>query len=248
MRTAILVLGLVVGVATLTGGCATARLGPVLSGSASDDGSGSRPSAPTAAPLPDPGAMAANRVVPCDAPMACPCPPQCGLPCERGQGGWNLRALGGLAFWGGTDAADDCSYFGADVGHSFCGSCWSLGGFWRTHTARFDRDPAGEDGGTWNHVGLKLSYERSLGGGRWYVWGGVGPEYFWTTDYLDDDSGFGVFGEAGLGYVVNRHWRILAGVNVHGMSTDVGRRSPADDGESRWLWIVAPVVGIQFDF
>jgi len=35
---------------------------------------------------------------------------------------------------------------------------------------------------------------------------------------------------------------------VHGMNTHVGRESAADDGESRWLWVVAPVVGLEFDF
>lgn len=95
---------------------------------------------------------------------------------------------------------------------------------------------------------MKVSFEKSLGGGRWYAWGGAGPEYFWTSDYFRDHSGIGLFGEAGIGYVVNRNFRIRAGVNVHGMDTDVGRRSAADDGESRWLFAIAPVVGLEFVF
>jgi hypothetical protein len=37
-------------------------------------------------------------------------------------------------------------------------------------------------------------------------------------------------------------------VNVHGMDTDAARFSPADDGESRWLWVIAPVVELEFAF
>lgn len=186
---------------------------------------------------------------PCSPPPPCCPPPACGLPCENGAApGWHVRAVAGLTTWVGTDAGDDCAYFGADVGRSFCNTCWGIDVFWRGHTAQFDRSPLGEDGGTWHHVGIKATFEKSFGGSRWYGWVGAGPEYFWTSDYLHDDSGFGVFGEAGIGYVVNRNLRIRAGVNVHGMDTDAGRFSPADDGESRWLWALAPMVGLEFDF
>jgi len=156
--------------------------------------------------------------------------------------------VGGITTWFGEDPADDCGYYGVDVGRSICTSCWSIDAFWRGHTAQFDRDPIGEDGGTWNHVGIKLTFEKSFGGSRWYGWVGAGPEYFWTNDYLHDDDGFGLFGEAGIGYVINRHLRVRAGVNVHAMDTSVGRQSPLDDGESRWLFAVAPVIGLEFDF
>ena len=159
-----------------------------------------------------------------------------------------MRALVGLSYGAGTDPGDGCCYMGADVGRTLCGSCWTIDGFWRTDTARFDRSPTGEDGGRWSYVGVKASYERSLGGGRWFAYGGAGPEYFWTSDYLQDDSGLGVFGEAGIGYVLSRNWRVRAGVDLHGMYTDAGRKSPADDGNSRWLLKVAPHVGVEFDF
>ena len=172
----------------------------------------------------------------------------CGLPCEQGLGGWHVRGVGGFSFWTGTDAGDNCGYLGADVGRTIGCSCWSVDAFWRGHTAQFDRGSSGKDGGTWNHVGLEARIERSLGGGRWFAYAGAGPEYFWTSDYLKDDSGFGVFGEAGLGYVLNRNWSVLAGVEVHGMDTDAGRKFASDDGDKRWLWVVAPTVGVEFDF
>ncbi len=260
MGNRILVIGLALGIAATAGGCATSRVVSHASGSASDRFD-DRPSAAYAlAAMPAAIPVAFAYTTPCapppcapppcaPPPCAAPCPPEpCGLPCERCESDWHVRALGGFSFWLGTDAGDNCGYVGADVGRNLCGSCWSIDGFWRGHSAQFDRDPSGHDGGTWNHVGVKASYERSLGGGRWFAYGGAGPEYFWTNDYLHDDSGFGVFGEAGIGYVVSRHFRVRAGLDVHGMYTDAGRQSPADDGNSRWLWVVAPVVGLEFDF
>ena len=41
---------------------------------------------------------------------------------------------------------------------------------------------------------------------------------------------------------------LRAGVNVHGMETKVTRRLPANDGQDRWLWIIAPVVEVEFSF
>jgi hypothetical protein len=198
---------------------------------------------------------------PC-APAPAPCPPApcatpaptwcgCGLPCEDKISQWHVRGVFGWAFFSGTDAAESCLYWGADLGRTFCG-CWGLSVFYRYNSGRFDRegDPSGvvKDGGAFHHVGVKLEYERSINRSHFYVWGGIGPEYFWTQDYLDDDSGFGVFGELGIGYVINQNFRIRAGLNVHGMETSVGRKFPADDGNSRWLWIVAPVIEGEVDF
>jgi hypothetical protein len=161
-----------------------------------------------------------------------------------------VRGVGGRGFWAGEDPAEPCNQYGFDFGHTFCGTrcgCWGIDTFYRTHTAQFERDPGGADGGTFHHVGVKVTYERSLRG-RWYVWGGAGPEYVWTTDYLDDDSAFGVFAEAGIGFVLNCSLRARLGVEVHGFETDVGRQSLADDGQSRWLWLIAPVAALEFDF
>ena len=105
------------------------------------------------------------------------------------------------------------------------------------------------DGGVIHHVGVKLTYEKAFGQSKFYGWGGIGPEFWWTQDYMDDDSGFGAFGELGIGYVINRTFRIRAGVNVHWMpDIAAGRFNPADDGEGRSLWLVAPVIEAQIDF
>ena len=251
-------LALCAAVAAGVAGCATSRSTRTASGSASDAGDPPRatpPPPPTATPAPAPavGAREGPCPPPSSAPIppACPpfndceCRPTCGLPCENGCSDWHFRALVGLSSWSGTDPGDDCCYYGADIGHTRC-NCWGVDAFWRHHTAHFDRDPSGADGGTWNHLGVKATYEHSLGGGRLYGWAGAGPEYWWTSDYLHDDSGFGVFGEAGLGYILDSHIKVRAGVNLHGLSTDTGRRDPGDDGSARWLWLVAPVVEIEF--
>ena len=124
--------------------------------------------------------------------------------------------------------------------------------FYRYHSGQFDRANQGQpakDGGSWHHIGAKFTFERPFGSGsKWYGWAGVGPEYWWTEDYLTDDSGFGVFGELGVGYVLSRNLRLRAGVNVHGLDTDVTRELPVNDGQSRWLWVVAPVVEVELDF
>jgi hypothetical protein len=242
-------------------GCATsprAKASNLLAwGSASDAGdpSSASPLAPppdSPAPTPPAPTAPASAVSappphvssPC-APPPCAPPPCYEVPCGRSQ--WHLRGLVGFSTWLGDDAGEECGYVGADIGRALCGSCWSLDAFWRGHTAHFSRDPDGEDGGWWHHVGLKASHERSLGG-RWFGYVGAGPQYFWTDGYLNDDSGFGVFGEAGIGYSLSRNWRVRAGVDVHGMYTDVGRQSPADDNDERWLWKVAPYVGLEFSF
>jgi hypothetical protein len=188
-----------------------------------------------------------------------PCPPAaaparawsgCGLPCADGLSQWHVRGVLGYAFYEGDDPADSCLYWGFDVGRTFCG-CWGLDLFYRYHSGQFDRaggGPITEDGGAFHHIGVKATYERAFGQSRFYWWAGIGPEYFWTEDYIQDDSGFGIFGEAGIGYVLSRNFRLRLGVNVHAMDTDVGRLNPADDGESRWLFVIAPVVELELAF
>lgn len=178
----------------------------------------------------------------------------CGLPCEAGCGTWHLRAVGGYQFGFGEDSGSESGYFGADAGYTFpC--CIGVDVFWRTWCTEFDRDVRvpgtipfrGTDAGNFNMIGIKATYERSFGG-RLYGYGGIGPHYFWTNDYVNDDTGWGGFAELGLGYVLARNWRIRVGVEVAGLYTDAGRTNPADDGEERWLWVVSPVAQVQFDF
>lgn len=181
----------------------------------------------------------------------------CGLLCEDGISKWHIRGVGGAAFFAGTDPAENCIYWGADVGRTFCG-CWGLDAYYRYNSGRFDLlTPPGlvKDGGGWHHVGAKVTYERGFSqGSRLYWWGGIGGGYFWTQDYLQNDSGVEVYGEAGIGYVLNDTWRIRIGVNAHGMDTNVTRlrRWPVAPGtfdrSSRWLWIVAPVGEIEANF
>jgi hypothetical protein len=48
--------------------------------------------------------------------------------------------------------------------------------------------------------------------------------------------------------VISQNFRVRLGVNAHGLDTTVTRENPADDGEGRWLWVVAPVLEVEFDF
>ena len=180
---------------------------------------------------------------------AAPCWNGCGMPCSDGLSMWYLTGVFGRAWQFGDDSGEDCWYWGFDVGRTFCG-CWGLDLFYRYHSSQYDRanppQPT-KDGGEFHHVGIKFTYDFPISG-RLYGWAGIGPEYWWTQGYLDDDDGFGVFGELGVGYVVSRNIRLRAGVNVHGIDTDVTRNSPADDGQSRWLWILAPVIEVEFAF
>ena len=180
----------------------------------------------------------------------------CGLPCMQGVSDWHIRGVVGRALFEGDDPAEDCTYFGADIGRTFCG-CWGLDAYYRYNSGRFDRvgftDDAGniidKDGGTFHHFGLKLTMERGFGrNSNFFWWAGLGAGYFFTEDYIDDDEGVEYFGELGLGYMVNRNFRIRGGVNVHAMDTSVGRRSLADQGQDRLLWIIAPVIEAEFDF
>jgi hypothetical protein len=201
-----------------------------------------QPCPPAAAPAPS---ATSRRIVPQRSYSGC------GLPCADGISQWHVRGVIGRSFSEGTDSMEDCTYYGADIGRTFCG-CWGLDAYYRYNTGRFTRDvPAGRflDGGEWHHIGAKFTYERGFSkNSRLYYWGGVGGGLFWTDKYIDNDSGPEVFGEAGLGYVLSKNWRVRAGVNVHGMDTSVTRRLPVNDGRSRWLWIIAPVAEIEADF
>lgn len=181
----------------------------------------------------------------------------CGLPCEAGCGTWHVRGVGGYTFISGEDCPEDgAGYFGADVGYTFpC--CLGVDVFWRMTTCLdFDRDVRipgtipfrGTDTLSLGLVGVKATYERSFSNGRLFGYAGLGPAFFYTNDALEDDTGFGAFGELGLGYRLGRRWRLRAGVEVAGLYTDVTRTNPIDDGERRWLVLVSPVAQVQFDF
>ena len=218
-----------------------------------------------AAPCAPPPAAAPCAPPPCAPP---PCaPPPCGLPCELGQSDWHVRVLGGFPFQFGTDPGEGCNYWGVDIGTTRC-NCVGFDLFYRgmqcpddkvssgpgnSPTARvipvhFDRDSFGKDGGTFQFVGVKATYQKSLGTGRLYGYVGAGPEYFWTQDYLDDDSGFGGFAEAGIGWRFASWGSVRLGLDLHGDYTSVTRKDPANSGDSRMLWTLAPNIGVEFDF
>jgi hypothetical protein len=162
--------------------------------------------------------------------------------------------MGGFAWFEGDDAPEGCMYWAAEIGRTFCG-CWGLGLFYAYTPAEFDRFvPAGAagqtvDGGVFHHVGIKFTFEKSIADSRFYVHGGIGPEYWWSQDFIVDDEGFGVFGEIGVGYVFSRNFRAILGLNAHWMfDCRTGRYFPEDDDEGRDLWIVAPVLGIEVHF
>jgi len=176
----------------------------------------------------------------------------CGLPCADGLSMWHARGVVGIATCAGDDPFEPCTYYGVDIGRTFCG-CWGLDLYWRYNSGLFNREPgpagqAFEDGGEWYHVGAKVTYATAIGGGPFYVWGGAGGGYYWTEKYIANADGPEVFLEAGVGFNLNRNWAIRAGVNVHAMDTDVTRKFPRDDGGSRLLWIVAPVIEIEGRF
>ncbi len=217
--------------------------------------------ADTTAPCPPDPCAPPPAPDPCDpcAPPPAPIVTGCQLPCTAGLSQWHIRAVGGIVFFEGDDPGEDCGYLGLDVGRTFCG-CWGLDAFYRWNSGTFDTfrpsqaQPGqvvfGKDGGDWHHFGVKLTYESSFGNNsRLYWWAGAGPEYFTTSGYDDDDDGFGVFGELGLGYLVNQNWRIRAGVNIHGVDTKVTRRNPTiDGGKRRFLWLIAPVIEVEASF
>lgn len=184
-------------------------------------------------------------------PLGTRCWSGCGLPCEDKMSQWHIRGLAGYAIYTGTDAPDPCGYFGFDVGRTFCG-CWGIDAYFRAHGCQFDRvgDPSllTKDGGMVYHVGAKLTYQRSFGGSRFYGFGGIGADYWWTEDFLVTDSGVGPFGELGLGYVLSQNWKIFGGLNLHGLNTTTGRELLANDEDSRWVWVWALVGGIEFSW
>ncbi len=175
----------------------------------------------------------------------------CGLPCADGISMWHVRGVLGLATFHGDDAGENCIYYGVDVGRTFCG-CWGLDAYYRYNSGQFRREPAPglgfDDGGQWHHIGAKLTYAKSLGNSPFYVWGGAGGGYFWTEQYIANDSGPEVFLEAGVGFNLGRNWAIRAGLNAHVMDTSVTRRLPANDGQSRILWVLAPVIELEGRF
>ncbi|MDF1702389.1 MAG: hypothetical protein P1V36_14665 [Planctomycetota bacterium] len=208
-----------------------------------------------------PGAVAAT--APCD-----PCAPVvsatrgvwqvpercyngCGLPCAQGISMWHVRGVVGLATFAGTDSAEPCIYYGVDIGRTFCG-CWGLDLYYRYNSGRFTREPTPgitfKDGGEWHHVGVKFTYEWGIGSSPFYLWGGIGGGYFWTDEYIANDDGPEVFLEGGVAWNLGRNWAIRAGVNAHGMNTSVTRRLPANDGQDRFLWIIAPVIELEGRF
>lgn len=180
----------------------------------------------------------------------------CGLPCMQGISEWHVRAILGRALFAGDDPANDCTFAGVDIGRTFCG-CWGLDLYYRYNSGTFDRvgftnaagDIINRDGGHFHHVGLKVTMERGFNrNSRWFWWAGLGAGYFWTEDYVDDDEGAEVLGEAGIGYVISRNLKLRAGVNVIGMDTSVGRKNIADLGKDRFLWVIAPLVELEFTF
>ncbi len=208
---------------------------------------------------------------PCPPPPCAPPPPPCGLPCELGVSDWHVRAVAGFPFYGGTDPGEGCFYWGFDVGTTRC-NCVGFDAFYRSTqcddepgetspgtsptaqaatrviAAEFDRNGYGSDGGKIQWVGVKATYQKSFGGSNFYGYGGVGPEYFWTENYLDDDSGIGGFAELGVGWRFASWGALRAGVDIHGDSTSVTRKAVSDSGDSRFLWTVAPIIGLEFDF
>lgn len=217
------------------------------------------PSAP--APMPPPGAYYGPPPGP--GPCAPPCPPPpcepcmppcysgCGLPCASGYGDVHVRAVGGWVFFSGDNEPDDTYYFGVDFGWTWpC--CWGVDVFWRAMCAEFDDmrqtitgGPVitGDDSGMINAIGAKFTYQHSFGNSRVYWYAGIGPMYWWTTSYADNDEGFGGFAELGIGYVIDMHWRVRAGVEGMAMYTELG-----NDDDERWLFPVAGVLEIEFAF
>lgn len=184
-------------------------------------------------------------------PLSQRCWSGCGLPCEDGISSWHVRLVGGWPLYEGTDTPDPCSYWGVDLGRTHCG-CWGYDLYYRMSGCKFDRegyaDNITRDGGLYHHIGGKLTWETSIASSKFYVWTGLGAGYYFTTDFEDDSEGFELYGELGVGYVINQTFRVRVGVNVHGGDTDTGRLSVLDEGRDRWLWLIAPVAELEIDF
>ncbi len=179
----------------------------------------------------------------------------CGLPCEAGCATWNVGVVGGAGFYLGDEATERaCCYTGADVGRTWPCCCFGASIFYRTFGGRFDRvvtapgAPArtGADTGRFHTIGVKATYQRSINNSRWSWYVGAGPEFFWTHDYLANDDGIGGFGEAGVGYRLTRKLSIRGGLEVHALSTSAARLNAANDNSKRLLWVLAPVLQLQF--
>lgn len=164
---------------------------------------------------------------------------------------WFVRPVGGYAWRLGSDSGDPGLYAGVDLGHRAV-SGWGIAAGYRWAEATFDRlQPGGwlEDGGGWHHVGLKAVFEKPPCNGRgFYFWSGLGAEYVMATDYEGDANGWGAFAELGVGYAVSERFRLLCGVNAHATRTAAARYDPADDDTERWIFTIAPVLGVELDF
>ena len=180
----------------------------------------------------------------------------CGLPCKYGSQ-WVIRGVAGWPFWIGTDAPDPCLYWGVDVGRTHCG-CWGWNIYYRWSGCEFERAPApdlppgttytSKHDGVIHHLGAKATYDFGFGESKFYAWAGLGAGYFWTEGLLENDDGWELFAELGVGYVLSRNWKIRAGVNAHGADVSAGRKYSSEIGESRWLWLVAPVIELEVSF
>ena len=172
------------------------------------------------------------------------------LPCERRLERWHVRPVGGAAFWLGDDKGDVGLYAGADIGYSFA-NCFGVDVFYRYAAGTFDRALVSgllEDGGSFQFVGLKGTYNASFGSdGRLYFFAGLGAAYYWTGGLQVSDDGVAGFGEIGLGYAVSDAIRLRLGLNLHALDTKSGRFDPAGDGSSRLLWVLAPTLGLELD-
>lgn len=207
-----------------------------------------------------PGAMAAAPCDPCAPVLSTTrgvwttperCYTGCGLPCAQGISMWHIRPVVGLSTFHGDDEGDPCTYWGVDIGRTFCG-CWGLDLYYRYNSGQFTREPTPgatfEDGGEWHHIGVKFTYDIPFGRGPFSAFAGIGGGYYWTDKYIANDDGPEVFLEGGVAWHLGRNWALRAGVNVHGMDTKVTRRLPQNDGQRRWLWLVAPVIELEARF
>jgi hypothetical protein len=183
--------------------------------------------------------------------MESPAPaPECPV-CAAGSA-WHARVAGGVLFGVlGTDYPNFGYCAGLDVGHTFP-SGFGVDAFYRVQFLSFERsnDPTlTRDGGHFQHLGMKLTYETDHdSGARVGVYGGIGPTYTWSDNFQSISTGIGGFGEAGVSWRVFDRVHLRFGVEAHAFQTDVGRYDIGNDGHDRWVYTVAPVIGVEFDF
>jgi hypothetical protein len=205
---------------------------------------GMAPQAPRAPVAP----VAPTQPLPQAAAQAAPC---FTLSCERKENGWHVRANAGVAFWAGQDSGDMGFYGGMDLGYTMC-SCVGIDAFYRYAGSQFDRTlPNGllEDNGDFHTVGVKATFDKTFSkNSRWYWFAGLGVGYFKSRRFQVDDDGIAGFAELGTGYMLSNALRIRLGLNVHAMDTSTGRMNPAQDDDSRMLWLFAPTLGFDLDF